>query len=415
MNKGLILIILFFFVRCVWFSLLIPPWEAPDETAHVAYVLYLYNHHKLPSKYQSFLPQSIQESMVKQRQSHQINKNQLFNRTDYRLTKEIVNIASHPPLYYLYLLPFYQLSLFFSSYWSVIIMRWGSIILGLICLLLTFQLTKKIIHDRKIALLTTFLVSLTPMFTFISSIVNNDIMVVLFFLASLVLIEEGLLLGMVMGLSMLVKPQLVILVAFYLVYLLRQKKLKLVFHLTPVLLSLFGLILIYKNQYLTGGQNILYYSVQNAQKSLTPFWQYPIEFIAKKQPIGIFMSFWGFFGWLDVPMPKWVYILFLIFIILGGLGWWVSKKPKKINSLLLGSFVLYLLAIIVFDLQVFILAHQFVIHGRYLAPLLPLLIIFLVNGIQLFSPHLKKIALLYIITIFLISQIMMLTTIITFY
>ncbi len=415
MNRGLILIILFFLIRCVWLSFLIPPWEAPDETAHVAYVLYLYNRHELPSKYQPFLPKTIQESITKQRQSHQINKNQLFDRNDYRLTKEMVNIASHPPLYYLYLLPFYQLSLFFSSYWSVVILRWGSIILGSICLLLIFKLTKRIIPDKNIACLVTFLVSSTPMFTFISSIVNNDIMVVLFFLLPLVLIEEGLSLGITIGLSMLVKPQLIILAPFYLIYLLRKKKLRLFLHLVPVLLSIAGLVLIYKNQYLTGGQNLFYYSVQNAQKSLAPLWRYPIEFMAQKQPIGIFMSFWGFFGWLNVPMPKWIYILFFSFFVFGCWGWWLNKKKQKVNYLLLGAFMLYLLTIIGFDLQVFALAHQFVIHGRYLAPLLPLLMIFLVNGILLFPTYLKKIILFYTIIIFLVSQILMLITIIIFY
>lgn len=438
MNKnsltGLFLIILFFLLKGLYLIFIIPPWEAPDEPGHVAYVLYLYKYKHVPSSLKPYILTSISDSVRKNRKNLEAVRSsrlktlttvELFDRNETKLDAPILaNMASNPPLYYIYLLPFYKLSLFLPSYWTIILLRVGSLLLGSLSLVVIFFISKKLFPaSLVIPYLVTFFVSFQPMFSFISGIVNKDVMVVFAFLLFLYFAVNELnskesrknnfiYLTAITSLSPLIMPQLFILIPLYFILLFLKKGREKFSHYFSSILVITPSILWFLYKFSSEGFGYLSYSVQNIQNTTTPFWRYPIEFIQGKQPIGIFMSFWGFFGWLDVPMPKWTYGLYLIFICVSLFGYLIYRKKamaifsksKKLFIFLTSAFIVYSLFIFVFDIQYFILSHKFNIHGRYLAPILPLLIMFLILGLFLYPKHIQKIIVVLTVVIFILVQ-----------
>lgn len=442
--KILVLILAIFIIKGLLLILLIPPWEAPDEPGHVSYVIYLYNNKKIPSSSRPFILQSINDSFLKikkiiktsQEKNVESNKKiELFEKNK-NYSPISANLASHPPLYYLYLVPFYKFSLPLSSYSSFILLRFGSLLLGIGVLLLSFYITKNLFEkSNTIPALVTLIVSLQPMFSFITSIVNNDIMVVFIFLLFIftllnllkskdIPLIKLLFLTIVTGIAPLVKPQLFVLIIIFLIYLYtKQKKLGRNTYTLLSITSIVPVLIWFFMKYSYDGVLFVNYAVQNIQTNPASIWTYPLEFITGNQPIGIFMSFWGFFGWLDVPMPKWSYLIYLCFILISLLGYWLGRKKINCNNItniqsikfLILSFFLYVLTIVVFDLQSYTLSHKFAIQGRYLSPILPLLIIFLINGILFFSKSIQKKLIILIIIFFIIGQLIMFLTINNYY
>jgi len=435
--RTLIIFLIIFTIKQLYLIFLIPPWEAPDETAHVGYVMYLYNQHDYPSIKKPFSPLSIEQSMqtsrtmlkqLKQNVALSDDRRELYNRFTYQLAPETPNVASHPPLYYLSLLPLYHLSLFLPSYWTIIFLRAGTLIWSIIGLILVYHLAQKIRGNNTFSLFVVTLVGLQPMYSFISSIVNNDILVVVAFLLLLLrginlisskeyTISSAVIDGLLLGGATLIKPQLFIGFILYLgACYLRKIPLRLVF------LSIAASVLVsswwYTRQFFLEGTGMASYAIQNFQSNPQPFWNYPIEFIQSKQPMGIFMSFWGFFGWLDVPMRKPIYGLFIVFICLGLYGLWrgrqkliIGRDNFQISKLLVLAFVSYSLAIFMFDVQSFRLSHRFLIQGRYLAPILPLLILVLTSGVWSFRKKYRRYAQLMSVLIFITVQFLMFITI----
>ncbi|MDO8498056.1 MAG: DUF2142 domain-containing protein [bacterium] len=438
----LLLILLIFIIKGIFFIFLVPPWEAPDEPGHVAYVEYLYKFKNLPSALKPLISLSINRSFeenkkilknIRTKKLNTIEKKDLWNRSDRRLDPAPVNLASHPPLYYIYLLPFYIISLPFSSYLTLVFLRFASVILGLWSLFITFSLGKKLFKKNiNLSYLLVFLVSFQPMFSFTHAVVNSDAFVIFAFLYFLnnaleivkkkkVFHKDLFTLTLVAGFGPLMKPQLVILfIVFGLV--LRWVKVSRKKFFAFFSLPLVPTIIWFFYKYLMEGGRFISYSVQVTGDTARPIWMYPVEFILQKQPAGIFMSFWGFFGWLNVPMPKWIYLLFLAVIVCGVGGWFTrvkkirSQKISKENILLFSACFLYVLSIVVFDIQVFALAHHFVIHGRYLAPILPFLLVFIVQGISFYSQQLfRNILLTLTIATFILSSVVMYMTLSHYY
>lgn len=431
------MLLICFFFKNIALIFLTPPWEAPDEPGHVAYVKFLYDKHELPSANKPFIPVAInrsirEERIVRKTKTKYFSKRmELFDRNNDNLSPISANLGSHPPLYYIYLLPFYTLSLFFPSYWSLIFLRIATLMLGILCLFIIFRLSKRILKSDVLALIVTLLISLQPTFSFISSIVNSDIMVVLSFLfflyfGSLFLaqIKDRIytwVLFAITALSPLIKPQLIVLIPVYFILLVMRLKKKKYMRSTFISMSsAIPTLLWFCYKRLTDGDNFITYAVQNMHTTDATLLQYPLEFISGKQYLGIFMSFWGYFGWLDVPMNKMIYVLYGLVILLGVLGWVLYLKDNKKfrfsnTTIFIGvSSLLYFLFIILYDVQYFLLSHTFSIQGRYLTPLLIPLLIFIVKGIFLL-PQLRKWVFFFVISVFVFGSVLAFRTIIHYY
>ncbi|HEV2339399.1 MAG TPA: DUF2142 domain-containing protein [Patescibacteria group bacterium] len=436
-------ILVFFLVKGIYFCFFIPPWEAPDETGHVKYVLYLFHYKNVPAfasqssikngdgtitwRYQrnTVFPK-IQKGVT----NFHVN---LFNRNEYQLVRGVLNITIYPPLYYLYLVPFYFISLPFSSYMSLMFLRFGSLLLGMASLLLIYKTAKLLFSGSVyIPLLAMLLIALQPMFTFITAVVNNDTVVIMLFCLfiylslRLMLLKKYptcikiILVGLIAGLATLSKPQLFVTIPLYFM-LLFFKNPKGIYNWILVCMSvLIFPALWYIPQFLHGGTASFSYAISRIHHS-TPLWSYPIDFIKAKQPVGIFMSFWGYFGWLDVPMPKWIYALFASLLCIAFLGWIIGIKKKRIHTssaialFLISSVVFYSLVIFLYDLLYFTHNSVFAIQGRYFLPLLFLLVLWILQGLKFYSKKLQNIFIAICIMVFIISQITMYFSLSSYY
>jgi len=266
------------------------------------------------------------------------------------------------------------------------------------------------------------------MFSFITGIVNNDILVAFFYLliitrsvelitVSKFTLKLALVDGLPLGVATLVKPQLFIgFVVYMSAIIIKRAPIK--FAVTVLTLALLVSLTWYLRQFGLEGTTMVNYAVQNIQSTPESMWHYPLEFFRGKQHIGIFMSFWGFFGWLDVPMHQSIYLLFVLFISLGLFGLWQKRKlliqaflQAKSYWLLVIAFVSYGLGIIAFDLQSFMLSHRFLIQGRYFAPILPIFMTFLIYGIFIVDKKFRETFKTLSVIIFVLVQILMVMTI----
>ena len=138
----------------------IPPGKGPDETAHLRYVSYLAQHHRLP---------------VFQRENPG---------SDYEFHQ--------PPLYYLICLPTYLLTSS-SPEAAAQAVRFVTILLGLPLLYLTFALGRTLAPERPAAAVAAAaVVAFLPMHLALVSSANNDVLTEVFFAAALVLMVRHL-------------------------------------------------------------------------------------------------------------------------------------------------------------------------------------------------------------------------------
>ena len=160
------------------------PGFGPDEHRHFNYVKLLVTERRLP-----FL---------------------LPNGTEYHGAHTL-----HPPLYYLFLIPFYLVGRFLpgDAVWHV--MRLGSLALCLASLVFIYVIAQKASSERSVARFTVALVGLLPIFGMTCGTINNDsssIFAVAFFLWLLIVkfVDDdspraAVLIGLCLGLGMLCK------------------------------------------------------------------------------------------------------------------------------------------------------------------------------------------------------------------
>lgn len=433
-------ILLIFLLKGLFYIFLIPPWEAPDENAHVAYVHYLYHNHVLPDykTKKEVIDVTLSKSRVSQRillikiQDRITRRQELYNRNQYTTAVYVGPAAGNPPLYYVYSLPFYLLSLFFKSYWSLIFLRVGSLLLGFLALIVIYKIVQILFPKSSIfPFLTMLLVMLNPMLTFMTAVVNTDSIILLSFtlfvyftLRFIVLIPHPtirnlILVGFISSLASLSKPNMMILIPVYLVYLIIFKQLTKKNLIFSFISSICIPIIFYGIKFMLYGMSSLTYSFLDIKSQPASFWKYPINFILDKQPVGIFMSFWGFFGWLDVPMPKWIYALFLLVIVIAIGGWiYVFKNkirliptPSKAHFFVYITSIAYILTIFLFDIVGFVQTHHFSIQGRYFLPVLFVVVILILQGVFFYEAKFLLVLLIFCIIVFVISQILMYLTI----
>lgn len=440
MSKSIYLLLLLFIIKQLILVFLIPPWSADDEPGHIAYVMYLFHKKDIPSKKKLFVPVSMWYSMasisptLKQLKSEPElipQKQELFYRNDSTNSPYNPDQGAHPPLYYLFLLPFYSLSLAFSSYWSIVFLRCGSLIIGVGSLYITYLIAREVFLDMKMPVLLTALVSLQPMFSFSTSVVNNDNLTIFLFLLvfyrSILLLKktryskkDAILDGIFLAAGALTKAQLL---SGFLIYFIAAKVIKgIPVKLVTLALVIGGFFVLawYGREFMLDGTGIISNHIMNMQPEKLSILRYPDEFIRGKFPLFIFATFWGWFGWHDTPMPKYVYLLYFFVIGAGYLAWLINgrhlvkyySRTLKLKILLftIFSIIVYIGTIFVFDLLNFIISSEHVIFGRYFLPILPLLLMLLLIGVRFAKKDLNTFFIRTYLAIFVIGQVFMFIT-----
>ncbi len=349
-----LLILLSFALLGVAFSLIVPPFESPDELYHYGFVQHVAGGNGLPV--QSATSSGPWEQEGSQAPLYYLLAGALSAGVDQGDFDELSVRNPHAnigdPLY-----PGNKNRMLYTggppppltgANLALHLGRWLSVVLGLITLTATYSTARLAFPGRTAAALGAMaIVAFMPQFGFIAGSLNNDNMITamaaatVFWLAYLVALPperepvwwEWAVLGVLLGLSALSKLQglglglLAGLAALGMAWQRRDWRLLLRAFLPtalPILLIAGWWYVRNLRLYgdLFGLSNLLEINGRR-QQPLTwdGFWR---EFR------GLRYSFWGLFGWFNILLPQWIYDVLdlLTLVALAGLGWWTVQRAR---------------------------------------------------------------------------------------
>lgn len=414
-KKILIFLLTLTFIKGLVWLLIIPPFQAPDEQNHFAYVQFIGEMGRKPNpqkeanvsvelykitEYLNFdwkgnhpMWQLEMRNLLKKHQKD-IENIPIENRRQFLF---IASGSKNPPFYY------YLASLGYKVFYhqSIIQRLYGarliSLALSALVVLLTYLFISGIFKNKILGLTTSFIISFHPSFSFISATVTNDI----FAIFSVTLL-------------------------FYILtktISARKRILRFIF------LILTSILVIYakgpQHEYL---ETLAFFISQiKTGHFFQSFWHY---LFAQKNHFlaNLFPWYWAVFGWLEITLPLWVYKIIKIICGLSFLGWGIkiakqSKKPKKLKekeiSLIIVAGIAFFLifAVFLFDWRRFVQSGSaFLIQARYFLPGISAHMFFLILGILWLVP--KKwhnLTLKLLITGMILLNIFSLRTIINYF
>ncbi|MFL7793581.1 MAG: DUF2142 domain-containing protein, partial [Anaerolineae bacterium] len=358
-NRCLLLTILgLTLIKGILWSAIVPAWQAPDEHSHFSVVQFIAEFGKLPGpEDDAKVSEEIHQSTVLLdlwRIAFHPKEQTVFSSgldgPSESLIRDISwetrlapsrqeSTAMHlPPLYYILGAGVYRLTYRGSILTRLFAVRQVSVMLALITVWLAYR-TTRLVFPTNAAMQVTIpiLVSFHPMFTFLGAVVNTDIMLIMLsswatYLLLLIIhsgftIKRAAVLGLVLGLGMLTKPQIWFLFApLAVVTLLEIFRRRISVHRTLLLLTLLVVICLtiagwslIRNQRLN--ENIFYSPrvsryTPHLDASLVEFlWTYEQRLAGE-----LFRGYWGVFGWLDTPMSQESYYLLRLTTLVALLG-----------------------------------------------------------------------------------------------
>jgi hypothetical protein len=452
-NLGFILLISFLsLVQLIW-VVITPPFQTPDETAHFAYSVYLYESDQLVLDRDNFTDESgvffeNLKKLVEETQASKIfhNPNNHFDFINPEGTEirdfDPKAAFSYPPFYYdigngILHITNGNLGL------SLLLFRMVSIIALLINYVYLQKISKLFFKEKKYTMLLPLLVILWPMFAFINSGVNNDLLLFTASIATLYYILElipqkdkkdkkynnmNLIYGNLwVAIGLVSKPHfMILLIPYCLLFIFRVYKNRL---FKQALLSLFPLLLpfiYYLRTYLVFGAffpspqaitGIIPDKVLNERTDVCknlPILSYAKVLIFPRLSM-IYQNFTGNYGWLDTRVSRSMYMFGLIFFVPIGIGAFKFLKrsigEKNLKSfdpkiaILASVIVLWEVCMQLLYLQNYIdrCYMNFPVQGRYYFPVISA--IFLLSGIGIIKvvpSKYKYLALLVMISLLVI-------------
>lgn len=414
---GLVLILVVFLALGTLYSVMVPVFEAPDELHHYFYVRHLATGNSLP----------VQDPQADQPWAQEGSQPPLYYALAGLLTSWISTddalLVSRPNLHVnlgvpldpgnknrvvhspLASWPYHNTSL------AVHIARWFSLLLATGTILCTYAIARRLLPRRPyMALAASAVNAFIPQFVFISAAVTNDNLVIL--LAALTtwqlvrLLQEPhtrprlLLLGLTLGLAALTKLSGLGLIPLAIAVLFLQawrqhRRRELIRDLALTLLP--ALVVAgwwyWRNWRLYGDPTGLNIMLQIVGPRVPPpgLAQLPSEFQ------GLRISFWGLFGWFNVPFPSWVYTLLdwlsgltAVGLLIGllRLGWRARRESENGGGVSLRDLQPLYWVLLLLLTWVGILSAALVrwtrltpgTQGRLMFPALPALAILLILG-----------------------------------
>lgn len=404
-------VLLLFGALGVWYSLAVPPFETPDEPFHYAFARHLAQGNSLPVQRPDEEGPWAQEGS--QAPLYYLIAGALtsaIDQSDYEMLatrNPRANIGD--PLYpgnknfMLYSAAPHSLT---GANLALHVGRWFSLLLGAITLFFTYATARLALPDHPpLAILSALVVALIPQFLFLSASFSNDNMIVtassatLYWLARLLVHSrtrpirpaEWLVLGILLGVAALSKLHglglfgLAALCGLWITWRRRDWWLPLR-ALLPVALP--ALLIAgwwyWRNFTLYGDWLGIQHLLEiNGQRQDALRWGN-----LGGELRGLRYSFWGLFGWFNLPLPTWLYTIFdgltLLALVglVGRLAWPRGKRSRSGNSL---NDVLLLLAtwtLLSLCLLAYWITQATGSQGRLLFPALSSLAILFVWGMD---------------------------------
>lgn len=418
----------------IFWSLMVPMFEFPDEQAHFAMVQFLSEEGRLPGLKEKDLSiemvraedilgtlrdvRGLNEFTYHPEHRHEFSDGiwgpeeqvmRSLNESQMRRTYVGKEAAPYPFLYYLYgslaYLTFYS--------WDVLERLFAVRILGGILAILVVFLSYKIglilFKDKFLVVLLATIVSLHPMLRFVMAGVTSDSLHFVFVswgvYLCLILLRDGLksstgiMMGICIGLDLLTKPQgyilgmimgIAIIMAWW-----KSRNWKQLLHVAGgsfiVVLLIAGWHEFPKLEIWLRGENpLIREEVVNANGEFLPFLQYSIHMLYSQNIIW----YWGVFKWLGVVLPRpiwWIMNRIVLVAAVGVVAMFVKNIIKKEWSVefwqilfLITANLLYVAAIFWFDWRHFLtLGYSLGVQGRYYLPLVVSQMALLVLGIKM--------------------------------
>ncbi|OGF47127.1 MAG: hypothetical protein A2452_00410 [Candidatus Firestonebacteria bacterium RIFOXYC2_FULL_39_67] len=414
-NKNILIfiVLLVSFIKGLMWIALIPLFDTPDEPVHFDYVQKIaetnkifFNKYDKKDIYQSEeVDLAAKYSGLMRIYHSRLNKinftgnetgenENRINTLPVCLRRTNTNISAisiqYPPLYYMYSSIPYNIFYNSSIITRVFAVRIFSLLLGLLTIFMVYKIAGLIFNKQKyIPAFISLLVSFNPMYTFISVSVNSDNLLTLLFTLFLYYylkifltkykIRDVIFLLFVLLLGIFTKQQfaLSLIILFIPFCFAKEYPLKTKIIGGVVCFSfLFLAVLNLKNNFPVP------VFIEKIGKVYEYFHEDFIPFFFVDMPY----SFFGDFGWLNLPIPPLASrvllvlsvtcILFYIFDIYKA----VFKKrpflPLKIHILLLIPLVIYTMSLVYIDCNI-----KFGLQGRYFFPIIAFIYICMTSGL----------------------------------
>jgi hypothetical protein len=410
---GLALILLLFLAMGFWYSMVVPPYETPDELYHYGFVRHLAQGNPLPvQSAESTGPWHQEGSQAPLYYWLAGRLTAGIDQSDFdqlAITNPRANMGD--PLF-----PGNKNRMLYSaaaqplvgSNLALHVARWLSLALGAITLW-AVALSARLVLPRQYALLPPLLLAVIPQFVFISASCSNDSLVVtasalvIWWLLRLLTVSdqravhmsEWVLLGVLLGIAALSKLQALGLyllaagVGVAIAY--RRRDWRVL--LTAVLPVALPALLIagwwyWRNFTLYGDWFGLNHLVSiNGQRTEPLEWEeWWLEFR------GLRYSFWGLFGWFNILLPEWVYRVLdgIGLIALAGLvaAPWLNRGKAIAPEWRMGRGLLIVWALLSFALVIYWVNRATGSQGRLFFPAIGAVVILLVTGLEVWLRYL---------------------------
>jgi len=404
----------------------IPGWYGPDEPSHFAYIQGIVEDHMIPIRpdvnASLYYPFEIGCSENRlgigplgpfhaEPPFGATGSNCSQSATSSRHASAPVNAAaSYDPIYYLGAVPFYLLATSQVVETRLAATRLWSVLLGVLSAVLAFLAFRLAFEESTgTALAATVLFILQPMNSQQTAVINNDALLIALaaafwwrFYHSIrygVTLRNAILLGLLVGLAYLAKPQGLFLAATLPVLFaltIRRDSLGVtirgVARLTaasaaPVIgaLALGQLVSV-----LAGRTSLLIPSAPGLHGVQQYLQAYGANHLERVYTVFV-AGFWGNFGWNQVSLPDSLYVLIVFLTVIGLVGCGrLLLRPLSLRSLVVSSAVGVLVAaalIQLLELYAFRISGSLILQGRSFLMLLIPVIVLLLLGWQRLLPR----------------------------
>ena len=435
------------FIKGILWATFTPIFQAPDEPTHYLYIQYLAEFGRLPEREVFFYPDEsaiVKNLLEFDKTRHtgmkpeyisgltgvnegKIESLAISQRTAGINQEHAYGIAqNYPPLYYVVGAVFYKIfynSDFINRFFAI---RICFLFLPILTVFLAYKIAFEFFHKEKAALTVATLVSFLPQYSFVSSVINNDNLLIcasaLFIYCSFRIINKGInnkrsvALGAAAGLALLTKPQALILVltGLLVIFILKRKT------AVPTLFKS-ALIIFFMSLSIAGWwylSGLLEYGSFMGPKTdiLHPEGGHiSFLFLAGYAILYVFMlitDFLGEFGWADVFLPDKYYSSFALLLVASFSGIIYLFFKKKLFSQHRDKLIFCLICILSFFVVILGLSIMAIVKVGYFGaynqvrsyfPLLPLMFIILILPIEYLKNIKIKNAIYFLITLYFIA------------
>ncbi len=367
-SRGLGLIVAAFVLLATAWNFIVPPYEAPDEPAHVQFAQFIAQNHRLPD-----LRSELTEAGI---ESPQAPLYYLLSGAALAWARN-PELHPHPPVNSKYTMPAAETGAnrFLPSRepeWGVHLIRAVSTLLGVETVLVAFALAFALTEQEDVALVAASMTAFLPQFAFLAGAANNDNLAAALGAASIFGIvrvsqivdprnRDYLLLGLVLGLSLLTKSSLFVLLPIAALALAARKGQSMNALLKRGAVVAAGTIIacgwyFARNVFMYG--DLVYVQAWSDRLSeQVPLrgagWQYFVNAF----PQLFFRSYFGVFGWLNIFLPTPLYAAFMVGVLVSAGGLWKMVWDRRFPAPRLWSIVILFVGLTMISVLVWNLTY----------------------------------------------------------